>query len=100
VADRHRGAGEVLKVLGIVLVPEHARRLTALQRGADPVSADELFGVAEARRQLNAVEVPLKIVVGCQPGQRHPLRIGENDADPLALKIVAQVLQYREGGAG
>ena len=50
VADRHRGAGEVLQVLGVVLVPEHVRRLAALQRGADPVGADELLGVAEARR--------------------------------------------------
>ena len=49
-ADRHRGAGEVLKVLGVVLVPEHVSRLTALQRGTDPVGADELLGVAEARR--------------------------------------------------
>ena len=50
VADRHRGASEVLQVLGVVLVPEHVRRLAALQRGADPVGADELLGVAEARR--------------------------------------------------
>jgi hypothetical protein len=50
VADRHRGAGEVLQVLGVVLVPEHVRRPAALQRGADPVGAGELLGVAEARR--------------------------------------------------
>ena len=49
VADRHRGAGEVLKVLGLVLVAEHVRRLAALQRGADPVDSGELLGVAEAR---------------------------------------------------
>jgi hypothetical protein len=49
VADRHRGAGEVLEVLGVVLVPEYVRRLAALQRRADPVGADELLGVAEAR---------------------------------------------------
>jgi hypothetical protein len=49
-ADRHRGAGEVLEVLGVVLVPEHVRRLAAFQCGADPVGAHELLGVAEARR--------------------------------------------------
>ena len=49
-ADRHRGAGEILQVLGVVLVPEHVHRLAALQRGADAVGADELLGVAEARR--------------------------------------------------
>jgi len=53
--DRHRGAGEVLKMLGVVLVPEHVRRPAAFQRGTDPVGAGELLGVAEARRQLNAV---------------------------------------------
>ena len=100
VADRHRGAGEILQVLGVVLVPEHVRRPAALQRGADPVGADELLGVAEARRELNPVQVPLKVVVGRQPGQRHPMRIGEDDADQLALKILAQVLQHRQGGAG
>ena len=100
VADRHRGAGEVLQVLGVVLVPEHVRRLAALQRGADPVGADELLGVAEARRQLDAIEVPLKIMVGCQPGQRHAMRIGQDDADRLALEILVQVLQHRQGVAG
>jgi hypothetical protein len=49
VADRHPGAGEVHNVPGVVLVPEHVRRLAALQRGADPVGAGELLGVAEAR---------------------------------------------------
>src|SRR6266566_1178535 len=28
------------------------------------------------------------------------MRIGEDDADRLALKTLAQVLQYRQGGAG
>jgi hypothetical protein len=50
VADQHRGAGQVHKLAGVMLVPEHARRLAALQRRADPVGTDELLGVAEARR--------------------------------------------------
>jgi hypothetical protein len=100
VPDRHRGAGQVDKLSRVVLVPEHVRRPAALQRRADPVGAGELLGVAEARRQLNAVQVLLKVVVGGQPGQRQPMRIGEDDADRLALKTLAQVLQHRQGGAG
>ena len=81
---RHRGAGEVLHVPGVLLVPGHVRRLAAGQRGADPAGAGELPGVAEARRPLNAVQVPLKTAARCQPGQRYPTRIGEDDADQLA----------------
>ena len=44
--------------------------------------------------------MPLQIVVGGQPGKRHPMRIGEDHANRLALKTLAQVLQHRQGGAG
>ena len=44
--------------------------------------------------------MPLKIVVGCQPGERHAMRIGQDDADRLALEILVQVLQHRQGVAG
>ena len=60
VVDRHAGAGEVLEVLGVVLVAEHVRRAAHLQRGADAVGADELLGVAEAGGQQDPVEVPLE----------------------------------------
>ena len=99
-ADRHCGAGEVLQLLGVMLVTEHVRRLAALQRRADPVGAGELLGVAEARQQLDAVKVPLEIVIGRQPGEHHAARVGEDDADRLALKTLAQAPQHRQGAAG
>ena len=99
-ADRLCGAGEILQMFGVVLVTEHVRRLAALQRRADAVSADELLGIAEARQQLNAVKVPLEIAIGRQPGKQHAARIGQHDADRLALEIVAQVPQHRQGVAG
>ena len=89
--DRHPRAGEVLEVLGIVLVAEHVHRPAALQRRADPVRADELLRVAEARGELDAIEVPLKIAVAGQPDKHHACGIGEDDADRLALQVVAQV---------
>ena len=98
--DRHPGAGQVLQILGVVLVTEHVRRLAALQRGADPVGADELLGVAEAGRQLDPVQVPLQVVVGGQPGEHHASGVGEDDADRLALEMLAQVPQHRHGAAG
>ena len=99
-ADRHPGVGQIAQLLGVVLVPEHVRRLATLQRHADPIGASELFGVAETRRQLDAVEVPLQMVVGCQPGQHHARPVSEDDADRLARQTLAQVLQHRQGAAG
>ena len=99
VADRSRGAGEVLQMLGVVLMAEHVRRLAALQRRADAVGADALLGIAEARQYLNAVEVPLKITISRQPGEQDPARIRQDDADRLALEVVTQILQYRQGVA-
>ena len=90
VVDRHAGAGEVLQVLGVVLVAEDVRRAADLQRGADAVGADELLGVAEAGRQLDAVQVPLELAVAGQPGQHQAGRVGEDDADRLALELLAQ----------
>ena len=100
VADRCCGAGEILQVLGVVLVTEYVRCLAALQRRADAVGADELLGIAEARHELNAVKVPLEIAIGRQPGQQHATRIGQHDADRLALEIVTQVPQHRQRVAG
>ena len=47
--DRHRGARQVLKVFGVVLVTDHVRGLTALQCRADSISADGFLRVAAAR---------------------------------------------------
>ena len=89
VVDRHAGAGEVLEVLGVVLVAEHVRRAADLQRRADAVGADELLGVAEAGRELDPVEVALEVAVAGQPGQHQPGRVGEDDADRLPVELLA-----------
>ena len=100
VVDRHPGAGEILQILRVVLVAEDMRGLAALQRGADAVGADEFLGVAEARRQLDPVEVALKIVIGGEPGQHHPGRVGQDDADRLPFQVLAKVPEHRHGAAG
>ena len=49
VAYRLCGAGEILQMLGVMLVTEHVRRPAAFQRRADAVSPGELLGIAETR---------------------------------------------------
>ena len=98
--DRDPGAGQVLKVLGVVLVPEYAGRLAALQGGADPVGADVLLGVAEARGELDPVQVTFQVVVGGHPGEHDAGRVSEDHADRLPIEVLAQVAQHRHGVAG
>ena len=98
--DRDPGAGKVLEVLRVVLVAEYVRGLAALERRADAVGADILLGVAEAGSELHTVEVPLEIVVGGEPGEHHARCVGEDDADRLALQVLVQVPQHRQGAAG
>ena len=100
VVDRHTRAGEVLQVLGVVLVAEDVHRPAALQRRADAVGADELLGVAEPGRQLDPVEVRVEIVVGGHPGQHQPGLVGEDDADRLPVQVFAQMAQHRQRAAG
>ena len=100
VVDRHPGAGQVLQVLGVVLVPEHVHRPAALQRGADAVGADELLGVREAGREHHLVQVALQLVAGGEPDQHQPAGVGQHDADLLPLQLVAQRAQHRLGAAG
>ena len=88
--DGHTSAGQVLQVLGVVLVAEDMSRAADLEGGADAVGADELLRVAEARHQQHLVQVPLEGVVGSQPGQHHTGRVGEDDADGLAVELLAQ----------
>ncbi len=98
--DRDPGAGEILEILRIVLVAEHVHRPAALQRRADAVGADGLLGVAEAGRELDAVQVPVKIVIGRQPGEHHSGGVRQDDADRLAVQVLAQIPQHRQGAAG
>ena len=98
--DRHPGAGEILQVLRVMLMAEDMRGLAALQGGADAVGADEFLGVAEPRRQLDPVEVAFQVGVGGQPGQHHPGRVGQDDADRLPVHVLAQVPEHRHGAAG
>ena len=94
------GAGEVLEVLGVVLVAEHVHRLAALEGRADPVGADELLGIAEARNEQDAVEVARQVGVAGQPGQHEPGVVGEHDADRLPGELLVQPAQHGLGAAG
>ena len=87
-------------MLGVVLVAEDVRGAAGLQCGADPVGADQFFRVAEARGELDAVQVPFEIVIGGQPGQHEPAGVGEDDADRLPVQLFVQMLQYRVGLPG
>ena len=100
VVDRHPGAGQALQVLGVVLVPEDVGGPAGLQRGADAVGAHLVLGVAEAGGQLDVVQVPLEVVIGGQPGQHQAGRVGQDDADRLAVKLLVQVPQHRVGRPG
>ena len=91
VVNGHPGAGQALQMLRVVLVAEDVRRPPGLQRGADAVGADEFLGVVEARRELDAVEMPFEIVIGGQPGQHEPVGVGEDDADRLPVELFVQV---------
>ena len=98
--DRHPGAAEALQGLGVVLVPEDVGRAAGLQRGADAVGADPVLGVAEAGRQLDPVEGALEVVVRGHPGQHQAVRVGQDDADRLAVQLLVQVPEHRIGRPG
>jgi hypothetical protein len=85
--------------LGVVLVPEHVGRAARLQRGADAVGADALLRVAEAGGQHHAVQGALQVVVRGQPVQHHPVSVGQDDADRLAVQLLAQAAQDWLGAA-
>jgi hypothetical protein len=55
--DGRASAGQVLEVLDVVLVPEDLGRAASLQRGANPVGSDVLFGVAEPDVELDPVQM-------------------------------------------
>ncbi len=84
VLDRHPGAGEVLEALGVVLVPEHVRGGTHLERRTDAVGADRVLRVVEAGRQADPVQPVLQRRVAGEPGEDQAVPVGEHDADRLA----------------
>ncbi len=98
--DGDPGTGQVLEVLGVVLVAEHVRGLAALQGGADPVRAHVLLGVAEAGGELDRVQVTFQVMVGGHPAEHDARGVGEDDADRLPFQVLAQVAQHGHGVAG
>ncbi len=100
VADRDSGAGECLEVFGVVLMAEHVRRRTGLQRRPDPVGPDELLVVTEAARELHPVQMPFEVGVGGPPAENHAGRVGQDDADRLAVELLMEPAEYRLGTAG
>ncbi len=98
--DRDAGAGQVLQILGVVLVAEYAGGLAAFQGGADPVGADVLLGVAEAGGELDPVQMTFQVMIGGHPAQHDARGVGEDDADRLPLQVLAQVAQYGHGVTG
>jgi hypothetical protein len=75
-------------------------RPAGLQRGADAVGPDLVLGVAEAGGQLDPVEGALEVVVRGHPGQHQAVRVGQDDADRLAVQLLVQVPQHRIGRPG
>ena len=100
VPDRDARAGQVLQVLGVVLMAEHVHRPAALEGGPDPVGPDRFLGVAETGGELDAVQVPVQLAARGQPGQHHAGGVGEDHADRLAFQVLAQASQHRHGAAG
>jgi hypothetical protein len=98
--DRHSRAGQILQVLGVMLMAEHVCGLTALQRGADAVGADLILGVAEAGGEQHTVEVAFQIAVCGQPVEHDARGVGQDDADRLAVEMLVQVAHDRHRGAG
>src|SRR5207237_8075290 len=68
--------------------------------GADAVGADPVLGVAEAGGELDPVEGALEVVVRGQPGQHQAGRVGQDDADRLAVELLVQVPEHRIGRPG
>ena len=54
-----------------------------------PLVPDELLGVAEPGREQDPVEVTLQLTVAGQPAEHEPGVVGEDDADRLALELLA-----------
>jgi hypothetical protein len=46
------------------------------------------------------VQAALQIAVRRQPGQHHPVGVGQDDADRLAVQLLVQLPENRVGGAG
>jgi hypothetical protein len=82
VADRHRGAGEVLQVLGVMLVPEYVHRLADLQRGADAVGADEVLAAGMTAEQITA-EYPTVTAEGVRAAAAYGAALACEELLPL-----------------
>ena len=81
-ADRHRGAGEVLQVLGVMLVPEYVHRLADLQRGADAVGADEVLAAGMTAEQITA-EYPTVTAEGVRAAAAYGAALAREEVLPL-----------------
>ena len=46
------------------------------------------------------VKLPFQVAVAGQAAQHEPGRVGQDDADRLAVELLVQVPQHRLGGAG
>ena len=85
----------ILEVLGVVLVAEDVGRPAHLEGGPDSVGPHDLLGIAEARSEQDAVEVSLQLAVAGESAQHQSRLVGEDDADRLALELLAQASQHR-----
>nr|WP_052745634.1 hypothetical protein [Allosalinactinospora lopnorensis] len=100
VADRRTRAGEGVQVLRVVLMAEHCCWLQPLQRRTDPVGADELLGIAEARSQVHAVEIAFELAVLCAPVENHTLLVGEDGTYRRVVQLLLQAFEDRPGAPG
>jgi len=84
VADRHRGAGQVLQVLGVMLVPEHVHRLalvTGIALSIDNLAVGFALGTYHvslpvAAAVIGAVSVVMSLA-GLELGARVGMRAGQ-----------------------
>jgi GNAT superfamily N-acetyltransferase len=84
--------------LGEVLAAEHAGGTARLDRGADAVGSDVLFGVAEARGEQDLVELADQGAVPHPPVQYAAVGVGEQHAHRGVGEHLLQAVQDRARG--
>jgi len=71
--------------------------IPGLERRTDAVGADLLLGVAEAGRQVGAVELPHQCRVRAGALQHQAVLVGQDDADGLVRQFVSQPAEHGRG---
>jgi hypothetical protein len=94
VMDRRTGAGELAEPAGEVFAAGDHGRHPGLERRTDAVGADLLLGVAEAGRQVGAVQLLHQRRVRAGALQHQAVPVGQDDADGLVRQLVGQLAEH------